>query len=119
MKRQLLHVLAASLLAPLSLPPALAQNANAKPGAGGPPNVSVLPYPDPVFKGVIGRTTEDSKSDFPQPVKAPAGAPNILVILTDDVGFGASSTFGGPVPTRPPNERICADRAAPRDAALL
>ena len=65
----------------------------------GPPNVSVLPYPDPQFKGVIGRTTADSKPDFPQPVKAPEGAPNILVILTDDVGFGASSTFGGPVPT--------------------
>ena len=60
---------------------------------------SVLPYPDPQFKGVIGRTTADSKSDFPQPVKAPEGAPNILVILTDDVGFGASSAFGGPVPT--------------------
>jgi arylsulfatase len=97
MKKQLLHVLAASLMAPLSLSPALAQGAATK---AGPPNVSILPYPDPVFKGVIGRTTEDSKSDFPQPVKAPEGAPNILVILTDDVGFGASSTFGGPVPTR-------------------
>jgi arylsulfatase A-like enzyme len=32
-------------------------------------------------------------------VEAPKGAPNILVILTDDVGFGASSTFGGPIPT--------------------
>ncbi len=98
MKKQLLNVLAASLLAPLSL--ALAQGAPAaKAGAGGPPNVSILPHPDPVFKGVIGRTTEDSKSDFPQPVKAPEGAPNILVILTDDVGFGASSSFGGPIPT--------------------
>ncbi len=78
---------------------ALAQAVGAKAGNGGPPNVSILPYPDPVFKGVIGRTTADSKSDFPQPVKAPVGAPNILVILTDDVGFGASSSFGGPVPT--------------------
>ena len=59
----------------------------------------MLPYPDPVFKGVIGRTTEDSKPDFPQPVSAPEGAPNMLLILTDDVGFGASSVFGGPVPT--------------------
>jgi arylsulfatase A-like enzyme len=78
---------------------ALAQGAMAQTGSAGPPNVSVLPYPDPVFKGIIGRTTADSKSDFPQPVRAPEGAPNILVILTDDVGFGASSTFGGPVPT--------------------
>jgi len=60
---------------------------------------SVLPYPDPQFKGVIGRTTTDSKSDFPQPVTAPKGAPNVLLIMTDDVGFGAASTFGGPVPT--------------------
>lgn len=36
---------------------------------------------------------------WPEPVKAPAGAPNVLIIMTDDVGFGSSSTFGGPVPT--------------------
>jgi len=36
---------------------------------------------------------------YPEPPRAPAGAPNVLLILTDDVGFGASSTFGGPVPT--------------------
>src|SRR5271166_5102128 len=78
---------------------AFAHAAASQSGSAGPPTVSVLPYPDPQFKGVIGRTTADSKPDFPQPVKAPEGAPNILVILTDDVGFGASSTFGGPVPT--------------------
>src|SRR5205823_2226616 len=60
---------------------------------------SVLPRPDPPFKGHIGRTAKDSTKDFPQEVQAPKGAPNILVILTDDVGFGASSTFGGPIPT--------------------
>ncbi len=58
-----------------------------------------LPYPDPPFRGTIGRTTADSKSDFPQPVQAPKGAPNVLLIMTDDVGFGASSTFGGAIPT--------------------
>ena len=78
---------------------AQAQVAKAAKGNAGPPHVSVLPYPDPQFKGVIGRTTEDSKPDFPQPVSAPEGAPNVLLILTDDVGFGASSAFGGPVPT--------------------
>ena len=65
----------------------------------GPPNVSVLPYPDPSFNGVIGRTTEDSKPDFPQPISAPEAHPMSLLILTDDVGFGASSAFGGPIPT--------------------
>jgi arylsulfatase A-like enzyme len=60
---------------------------------------SILPYPPLPFKGIIGRTTADSKSYFPQPVKAPQGAPNILLILTDDIGFGASNVFGGPIPT--------------------
>jgi arylsulfatase A-like enzyme len=59
----------------------------------------VLPRPEPPFKGHIGRTVAESTKDFPQEVKAPKGAPNILLILTDDVGFGASSTFGGPIPT--------------------
>jgi arylsulfatase A-like enzyme len=59
----------------------------------------VLPRPEQPFKGHIGRTVQESTKDFPQEVKAPEGAPNILLILTDDVGFGASSTFGGPVPT--------------------
>src|ERR1700684_4012721 len=59
----------------------------------------VLPRPEQAFKGHIGRTVEESAKDFPQEVKAPKGAPNILLILTDDVGFGASSTFGGPIPT--------------------
>jgi arylsulfatase len=58
-----------------------------------------LPPPEPPFKGKIGRTVKDSTPDFPKGVEAPKGAPNILLILTDDVGFGASSTFGGPVQT--------------------
>ncbi|MCC6676033.1 MAG: arylsulfatase [Phycisphaerales bacterium] len=65
----------------------------------------VLPRPDQPFKGTIGRTGKDSKPDFPKPVEAAKGAPNVLVILTDDVGFGASSTFGGPIPT-PTMERL-------------
>jgi arylsulfatase len=60
---------------------------------------SVLPHPDPAFAGKIGRITKDSTKDFPKAVAAPKGAPNVLLILTDDVGFGASSTFGGPIPT--------------------
>jgi arylsulfatase A-like enzyme len=68
----------------------------------------VLPRPEPPFKGHIGRTVEESTKDFPQEVKAPKGAPNVLLILTDDVGFGASSTFGGPVPT-PTMDRLARD----------
>jgi arylsulfatase len=59
----------------------------------------VLPKPPAPFKGRIGRTVKASTPDFPQGVEAPKGAPNILLILTDDVGFGASSTFGGPIQT--------------------
>jgi arylsulfatase A-like enzyme len=68
----------------------------------------ILPRPEPPFKGHIGPTVQDSTLDFPQQVKAPQGAPNILLILTDDVGFGASSTFGGPVPT-PSMDRLAKD----------
>jgi len=59
----------------------------------------VLPRPEQPFGGKIGRTVAESVKDFPKEVQAPKDAPNILIILTDDVGFGASSTFGGPIPT--------------------
>ena len=58
-----------------------------------------LPKPDPAFKGKIGETYRDSTPDYPRPVTAPKGAPNVLLVLLDDVGFGMCSTFGGPVPT--------------------
>lgn len=58
-----------------------------------------LPKPDPAFRGKIGETFADSTPDYPLPVKAPPGAPNVLIVLLDDVGFGMCSTFGGPVPT--------------------
>src|SRR6202167_4905193 len=68
----------------------------------------VLPRPEQPFKGYVGRTVEESTKDFPQEVKVPKGAPNTLLILTDDVGFGASSTFGGPVPT-PTMDRLASE----------
>src|SRR5450631_2510620 len=67
----------------------------------------VLPKPERPFQGEIGRTAKDSKPDFPKGVEAPKGAPNVLLILTDDVGFGASSPFGGPIQT--PNVQQLAD----------
>jgi arylsulfatase len=59
----------------------------------------VLPHPPQPFKGKIGRTAKESTPDFPKGITAPKGAPNVLLILTDDVGFGAPSTFGGAIPT--------------------
>lgn len=67
----------------------------------------ILPRPEQPFEGKIGRTAKDSTPDFPKGVTAPNGAPNVLLILTDDVGFGASSTFGGPIET--PNFQRLAD----------
>ena len=78
----------------------------ASPGTDG----QALPRPDPEFKGKIGPTVEDSKPDYPLPVRAPQGAPNVLMILLDDVGFGMASTFGGPVPT-PNMDKLAKERA--------
>ena len=60
----------------------------------------VLPQPDFRYPGVVGSTPQDSDPpQFPQPVAPPAGAPNVLLILVDDAGFGQFGTFGGAVPT--------------------
>ena len=62
---------------------------------------TILPYPrtDTRFSGQIGQTYTDSKPVIAEIPKAPDGAPNVLLILLDDVGFGHTSTFGGPVNT--------------------
>jgi hypothetical protein len=49
---------------------------------------TVLPLPTSKFQGVIGKTYKESKEDWPKNPTPPAGAPNIVVILLDDVGFG-------------------------------
>lgn len=82
----------------LSAAPASAQEADG----------SILPIPPAPFKGTIGKTFEDSKQDYPQPVQPPAGAPNVVLILIDDLGFGHPSTFGGPIPT-PALDRLAAE----------
>jgi len=69
---------------------------------------NVLPRRAPAFQGTIGRTVKESTPDFPKEVQAPRGAPNVLLILTDDVGFGASSTFGGPIAT-PTFDKVAAN----------
>ncbi|RED23250.1 arylsulfatase [Flavobacterium cutihirudinis] len=60
---------------------------------------TILPIPEPPFGGKIGETYKDSKEEWPKLVTPPQGAPNVIIILLDDVGFGQVSTFGGPVPT--------------------
>src|SRR5262249_29831354 len=58
-----------------------------------------LPHPDPAFQGAARRTLAGSKPDYPRPVTAPKDAPNVLLVLVDDAGFGNPSTFGGPCQT--------------------
>jgi arylsulfatase A-like enzyme len=69
----------------------------------------VLPIPDQPYTGLITYDAKDPDTSFPPitPLRPPAGAPNVLVILLDDVGFGASSAFGGPCAT-PAAERLAA-----------
>ena len=72
------------------------------------PDRTVLPIAPAPFTGMIGRTYADSTPAAPQPVRAPEHAPNVLLVMTDDVGFAASSTFGGPIPT-PNLDRLAAN----------
>src|SRR4051794_5969985 len=58
-----------------------------------------LPAPTSPFSGTILPNSVDSSPAWPPQVMPPAGAPNVLLVLTDDVGFAAPSTFGGVIPT--------------------
>ncbi|HRH51274.1 MAG TPA: arylsulfatase [Panacibacter sp.] len=84
---------------------------------------------DTVYRGVVGKTLAESKEYWIPPVTAPKAAPNVIWILLDDVGFGASSPFGGLIKTptfdnlaanglRYTNFHTCAI-CAPTRAALL
>src|SRR3954466_15698145 len=84
---------------------------------------------DQTYKGKIGKTLAESQEYWAPSVKSPAGAPNVIWVLLDDVGFGASSAFGGLIPTptfdslaanglRYTNFHTCAI-CAPTRAALL
>ncbi len=68
---------------------------------------SILPIPDKPYSGPVYDDAKDPRAVFEPivPVRPPDGAPNVLVILLDDVGFGAASTFGGPCRT-PTAERL-------------
>jgi arylsulfatase len=80
-------------------------------GAPGTPSASEsldtrqLPPPPPKFGGKISRNASQSQPWWPPRVVPPKGAPNVVLIMTDDVGFGAPSTFGGIIPT-PTLDRI-------------
>jgi arylsulfatase len=83
-------------------------------GASGSPNATTtipgtqLPAPPPKFGGVIQESVVGSKPWWPPRVVPPKGAPNILLIMTDDQGYGVTSTFGGVIPT-PSLDRVARD----------
>jgi arylsulfatase len=64
-----------------------------------------LPAPPPKFGGVIRESAKDSTPWWPQRIVPPKGAPNVLLIMTDDQGYGVSGTFGGVIPT-PAMDRV-------------
>jgi arylsulfatase A-like enzyme len=70
----------------------------------------ILPIPDQSYPGTVTYDASAPDTEFPaiEPVRPPAGAPNVLVVLLDDVGFGASSAFGGPV-SMPTAERLAGE----------
>ncbi|HEY2659864.1 MAG TPA: arylsulfatase [Caulobacteraceae bacterium] len=86
-------LVSASILAMLAAPPmATAQQAASA--------RTVLPLQPAPYTGTLGHTpAQSSPPQYRQEARAPQGAPNVLLIMTDDVGFGASGTFGGPIPT--------------------
>ena len=83
-------------------PSAKAQEINGTPGSPNATQVingNQLPAPPLPFGGVIKESVKDSTPYWPPPVVPPKGASNILLIMTDDQGYGISSTFGGVIPT--------------------
>jgi arylsulfatase len=84
-----------------SAAPAAASTSNAVGSPSGTRTIlgDVLPPPDLPFGGDIGLTARESKPWWPPRVVPPAGAPNVLLIMTDDQGYGVCSTFGGVIPT--------------------
>lgn len=99
-------VIVAAVLALTS--PARSQTVNGTPGS---PSSTVtvdgkqLPPPPMKFGGVIKENAKDSKPWWPPQVVPPKGAPNVLLIMTDDSGYGVPSTFGGVIPT-PAMDRV-------------
>jgi len=69
----------------------------------------ILPIPDPQYVGLMTYDAKDPDTKFPpiRDVRPPKGAPNVLIILIDDVGYGAASVFGGPCHT-PNFEKLAA-----------
>ncbi len=94
--------LSLGLIASVAAAPAVLAQTTGTPGAPGATTTidgRYLPPPPQPFGGEISPNAAQSTPYWPELVVPPKGAPNILLIMTDDVGFGAPSTFGGVIPT--------------------
>jgi arylsulfatase A-like enzyme len=92
----------------LACAPAMAQQTTGTPGSPGATTTidgRFLPPSPPKFGGEIGLSAQDSKPYWPPQIVPPKGAPNVLLIMTDDQGYGVPGTFGGVIPT-PTMDRI-------------
>jgi len=111
-RHRFLLLVGASLLLTLGTSVGLAQQTTGVPGS---PSATTTiegnqlpPSLPPKFGGKIERNAAQSTPYWPPRVVPPEGAPNVLLIMTDDTGFGVSSTFGGVIPT-PNLDRIAAN----------
>jgi len=103
-----LVLLTSVAFATVSVLPMAAQQITGTPGSPGATTTidgKYLPPPPPKFGGDINLQASQSKPFWPARVVPPRGAPNVLLIMTDDQGYGVSGTFGGVVPT-PAMDRI-------------
>ncbi|MCK1713526.1 MULTISPECIES: arylsulfatase [unclassified Bradyrhizobium] len=106
--KNIFSMLAGASLLALNCISAPAQQVTGTPGSPGATTTidgKQLPPPDPKFGGEIKEKATESKPWWAPRVVPPKGAPNVLLIMTDDQGFGAPSTFGGVIPT-PAMDRI-------------
>ncbi len=98
-------MLTLTLLTLQTTAPVAAQQAATATTAVGPTDRTVLPIPEPVYPHLTTLDARDAKAPPRFQVKAPDGAPNVLIVLIDDMGFGMPSAFGGPV-QMPTAERL-------------
>ena len=123
---EILIVLVAAVLTGCFVPITVGQPGGpAKPGSPAyaePVTSKALPPPVPKFGGEIKQTAAESKPWWPPRIVPPKGAPNVLLIMLDDAGYGAQSTFGGDHPdagARPDRQGGPALHAVPLGGALL
>src|SRR5271170_1934461 len=102
---QVLRFVRIASIFPLLVLASMSSNAQQVTGELGSPSATTtidgkqLPAPPPKFGGVIKEDAKDSTPWWPPRVVPPKGAPNVLLIMTDDQGYGVSGTFGGVIPT--------------------